>query len=47
MNCNKLHELPNGMNCTQGALWSNSIHGAEREIMAKPIHDVKDVNSFI
>lgn len=45
MNCNRLHKLPNGMNCTNGALRSNLIHGAKREIMAKQIHEGNAVNS--
>ena len=27
------------MNCAKGTLGCNSIHGAKREFMAKPIHD--------
>ena len=34
MNCSKLRELPYGHD-----IGCNSIHGAKREIMAKPIHD--------
>ena len=34
MNCSKLRELPYGHD-----IRCNSIHGATREIMAKPIHD--------
>ena len=34
------------MNCTFGASKGNSIHGAEREFMAEPIHDNEVVNSL-
>ena len=34
------------MNCTCGAIYGNSIHGAKREFMVEPIHDNKVVNSL-
>jgi len=34
MNCSKLRELPYGHD-----IRCNSIHGAKREFMAKPIHN--------